>query len=135
MRNAAGTCSGRIRHHRDGGGLEQFGNGIFLNVTGEDYARIGTMLASNRFNIPGRFGVIASRNYELNVGHTRSNKRERFENLFEPFVGSPFAKREDAMNRITARRKIRWFRAAGKDSMHADMNVVPAIAFAQRAPI
>jgi hypothetical protein len=63
--------------------------------------------------------MVTSTNDQLRIRQSRGHNLERLDHQFEPFVGSPFSERQNAVFRITAPGKVRIFRPARQDSMRS----------------
>ena len=63
----------------------------------------------------------------LVFGKSLRHNLERIEQKFKPLVGSPFAKRQDPMLRISPSRKIRVLRFPRQNTVGPEVNIVTAI--------
>lgn len=79
--------------------------------------------------------MIAAGNDELRIWQALGNRSEGFDHQLQPFVGSPFAKGENAMFRIAAPRKIRVLGAMRKNAVGAHVHVVAAVSLRQYLPV
>ena len=127
MRNPAASGRRRIRHYGHTGTLEQIGQCIFRNVSAEFDARIAGTPLFHRVDITARLRMISACDDQLHIGQLLGDQVESLDHQFESFVGAPFSKSENAMDRISAPCEIGEFRPARQNAMRAQMNVVPSV--------
>ena len=83
----------------------------------------------HRFHIACSLRMVPAGNHQLGIRQGLSYNLERVEQKFEPLVGSPLTKRQDAMLRISPPGKIGVFGSPSQDAVRPQMNVVTAIFF------
>src|SRR5271165_1635207 len=85
------------------------------------------MLSLHRLDISGCLGMIASGNNQARFWHLRSQEIECLNHQLETLVRSPLAEGENAVEGISASRKIRELRPSREQAMRAQMHVIAAI--------
>jgi hypothetical protein len=122
----AAPSRGGIGHDRHGRSLKQVRQTVFMHIASKLNSGVRGAFLLNRFNIAGNLRMIAACNHEFHIGQLGTDQTKRFDHELQPFVGSPFAKREYTV-RTSSPRKIRIFRASSENAVSAYMNVVAAV--------
>jgi hypothetical protein len=75
--------------------------------------------------------MISSSDYELGLGQSLRDLFERLDHQLETFVGSPFAERENTVDRISSPRKIGDLGPARKNPVRSQVDIIAAILVVQ----
>ena len=98
--HAAGAGGRVVRHHHHAGGAKQLGNILFGDVAAKLDARAIVEAAGHRLHVARGGRVVGAGNDQPGLWQPFQNVGERFQQRFQPFVGTPFAKGQNAMLRI-----------------------------------
>jgi hypothetical protein len=135
MCNTAATGRRRVGHNRNRGTLEKIRQLILMHVTGELNCGIPRALFLDGFHIACGLRMVAAGDDQPGIGQGAGHYLECIHHEFEAFVGSPLAKCQDAVLRISAPGKIRVFGSSGQNSVGPDMNIVVSIFFVENPAI
>ena len=75
--------------------------------------------------------MISAGNHEFRLGQLRSNRIEGLDHKLEPFVGSPFAEGQNAVDRCTTSREVGEFRPSRQNAVGPQVDVVPSVLIVQ----
>src|SRR5579862_81435 len=114
MRHSTAPSRRRVRHDCDCRTLEQLRKVALRNIAAKINSRVSGMLFLHRLNVSGSLWVVAARDDKSCIRHFRSEQAESLDHQFQTFVSTPFAKRQNAMLRISTAGKIGKFRPARK---------------------
>jgi hypothetical protein len=117
MRNAAASRGRRVRHDRNSGALEQIGQRIFQHIATKFNAIISRTQLSDRLRISRRLWMVSAGNHEFGLGQFRRDHVESLDHQLEPFVRSPLAERQNAVDWSTTSREIWEFGSARQDAV------------------
>jgi hypothetical protein len=98
-----------------------------MYVTGEFDCGITRALLPHGLDITSGLRMISAGDHQPGVWQNVGHSLECIDHEFEALVGSPLAKCEDAVLRISAAGKIRVFRSARQNTMRPNVNIVAAI--------
>jgi hypothetical protein len=129
MRHSAAAGGGRVRHDGDGGTLKKIRQAIFVHISGEFNIWIRLVLLLHRLDIACSLRMVASAHDQRRIGHGLREQVEGLNHQLEPLVGSPFAKSENAMLRISAPGKIGILRLSDEDAVRAEVDIVATVSF------
>jgi hypothetical protein len=127
--NAAAPRRRTVWHDGDGRTLKKIGQSILVDISGELDAGVSRVLFLDGLDIPGCLGMVCSAHHQAGRGQDLGDQLKGIDHQLEPLVGSPLAKRQNAMLRVPAPGKIRALGFSRQNAMRAEMHVVAAVFF------
>jgi hypothetical protein len=135
VRHPATTGRRRIWHHGHRRRLEEIRQLLLVHVSGEFDRRISFAFFLHGLDVTCGLRMIAAANHQSGMGQCFRYPLKGFNHQFQPLVGSPFSKSQNAMLGISTPGKIGELGFAGENAMRTEMHIVAAIFFMQNVAI